>query len=83
MVCLASYRCVEHDYLSREEIIDGKWVRTTKQPDIERLTQSTHAHLLTFAVLFALTGLTFAFTSYWGIVRCVLAPAVLVVKLTC
>jgi leucyl-tRNA synthetase len=24
MVCLTSYRCVEHDYLSREEIVDGK-----------------------------------------------------------
>jgi len=63
-----------------QEIIDGKWVRTAKQPDIERLTQSTHAHLLTFAVLFAMTGLTFAFTSYWSIVRCVLAPAVLLAQ---
>ena len=63
-----------------QEIIDGKWVRTAKQPDIERLTQSTHAHLLTFAVLFAMTGLTFAFTSYWRTVRCVLAPAVLVAQ---
>ena len=62
------------------EVIDGKWVRTAKQPDIERLTQSTHAHLLTFAVLFAMTGLTFAFTSYWGIVRCVLAPVVLIAQ---
>ena len=63
-----------------QEIIDGKWVRTAKQPDIERLTQSTHAHLLTFAVLFAMTGLTFAFTSYWSIVRCVLAPVVLIAQ---
>ncbi len=62
------------------EIIDGKWVRTAKQPDIERLTQSTHAHLLTFAVLFAMTGLTFAFTSYWRSVRCVLAPVVLIAQ---
>ena len=59
------------------EIIDGKWVRSTKQTSVEHLTQSTHAHLLTFAILFALTGLGFAFTTYWTGVRLVLAPIVL------
>ncbi len=62
------------------EIIDGKWVRSAKQPDIERLTQSTHAHLLTFAILFALTGLTFSFTTYWAGIRAVLGPIVLVAQ---
>ena len=62
------------------EIIDGKWVRSTKQTSVERLTQSTHAHLLTFAILFAMTGLTFAFTTYWAGIRAFLAPIVLLAQ---
>ena len=41
------------------------------------LTQSTHAHLLTFAVLWAVTGLVIAFSSYPGWIRNWLAPIVL------
>jgi hypothetical protein len=63
-----------------QELIDGKWVRSTRQLSLEALTQSTHAHLLSFAVLFALTGLTFAFTSYGGLVRGFLGPLVLVAQ---
>ncbi len=62
------------------EIIDGKWVRSTKQTSVEHLTQSTHAHLLTFAILFAMTGLTFAFTTHWAGVRAFLAPIVLLAQ---
>ncbi len=62
------------------EIIDGKWVRSTKQTSVEHLTQSTHAHLLTFAILFAMTGLTFAFTTYWAGIRAFLAPIVLLAQ---
>ena len=62
------------------EIIDGKWVRSTKQTSVERLTQSTHAHLLSFAILFAMTGLTFAFTTYWAGIRAFLAPIVLLAQ---
>jgi len=62
------------------EIIDGKWVRSTKQTSVEHLTQSTHAHLLTFAILFALTGLTFAFSTYWAGIRAVLGPIVLIAQ---
>jgi hypothetical protein len=47
---------------------------------IEKLTQSTHAHLLSFAVLYCLTGLIFAFTSYPGFIRGVVAPLVLVAQ---
>ncbi len=47
---------------------------------IEKLTQSTHAHLLSFAVLYCLTGLIFAFTSYPAPIRFVVAPLVLVVQ---
>jgi cytochrome c553 len=62
------------------ELIDGKWVRSSRQVTVEGLTQSTHAHLLSFAVLFTLTGLVFAFTSYPGIVRGVLGPVVLLAQ---
>lgn len=58
---------------------DG-WVDSGKQISLEKLTQSTHAHLLSFAVLFGLTGLTFAFTSYPGVVRGTLGPVVLVAQ---
>ncbi len=47
---------------------------------IEKLTQSTHAHLLSFAVLWCVTGVIFAFTSYPALIRGVLGPLVLVVQ---
>jgi hypothetical protein len=59
---------------------DKKWVKSSKQMTVEGLTQSTHAHLLSFAVLFSLTGLTFAFTSYPAFVRCILGPIVVVAQ---
>jgi hypothetical protein len=58
-----------------------KWkVAKGKQLGVEALTQSTHAHLLTFSLLWAATGLVFAFTSYPGVIRCTLAPIVLVAQ---
>jgi len=54
------------------------WVRVCEPISIDKLTQSTHAHLLSFAVLFALTGLVFAFTSYPTTLRCLIGPWVLV-----
>lgn len=60
---------------------DGKWLKNSpRQMGVEGLTQSTHAHLLSFAVLFTLTGLVFAFTSYPGWFRALLAPLVLVAQ---
>jgi cytochrome c553 len=56
----------------------GDWVKVQEPIGMEKLTQSTHAHLLSFAVLFALTGLVFAFTSYYTWLRCLLGPWVLV-----
>jgi hypothetical protein len=47
----------------------------------EALIQSTHVHLLSFSMLYGLTGLIFAFTSYPGIVRAVIAPLPLVAQL--
>jgi len=60
----------------------GGWVRVEEPISLEKLTQSTHAHLLSFAVLFSLTGLVFAFTSYPTFLRCLLGPAVLVAIVT-
>ncbi|MCZ2341765.1 MAG: hypothetical protein LC104_08205 [Bacteroidales bacterium] len=67
------------------EVITGKfgekWVRSGKQVTIDGLTQSTHAHLLSFAVLFTLTGLITALSSLPGIVRGILAPIVLLAQI--
>lgn len=49
-----------------------------RQLDVDALTQSTHAHLLTFSLLWAATGLVFAFTSYPGFIRFFIAPLVLI-----
>ncbi|HVK13620.1 MAG TPA: hypothetical protein VM597_33040 [Gemmataceae bacterium] len=58
-----------------------KWkVAKGKQLGVEALTQSTHAHLLTFSLLWAATGLIFAFTSHSLTLRCTLAPVVLVAQ---
>jgi hypothetical protein len=47
---------------------------------VEALTQSTHAHLLSFSVLFCLTGLIFSLTQYPKAIRLVGAPIVLVAQ---
>jgi hypothetical protein len=62
------------------EVLPGGWVRTSGQMSIDALTQSTHAHLLSFSMLFALTGLAFAFTGYSRGIRLVIAPLVLVAQ---
>ena len=65
-----------------QEVLPGGWVRSSKQMTIESLTQSTHAHLLSFAVLFTLTGVIFSLTGYPGIIRGVVAPIVLLAQVT-
>ena len=66
------------------EIIEGmfgeRWIRSGKQVSIEGLTQSTHAHLLSFAMLFMLTGLLFALSPYPAWLRLLLAPTVLLAQ---
>jgi hypothetical protein len=47
----------------------------------EALIQSTHVHLLSFSMLYALTGIIFAFTNLPGLVRAVIAPLPLVAQL--
>lgn len=58
----------------------GGWVDSGRQISLEKLTQSTHAHLLSFAVLFSCTGLIFAFTGLPGIVRGTVGPLVLIAQ---
>ena len=53
---------------------------TSRQMSLEHLTQTTHLHLLSFCVLWMLTGLIFAFSSYPTWVRCILAPVVLLAQ---
>jgi hypothetical protein len=57
------------------------YVPSPRQVSVEKLTQSTHAHLLSFSMLFALTGLCFAFTSYPRFIRMIVAPMVLVFQI--
>lgn len=52
----------------------GAWVKVEEPVSVTKLTQSTHAHLLSFAVLFSLTGLIFACSSYPTVLRVVLGP---------
>jgi hypothetical protein len=51
-----------------------------KQLSIEALTQSTHAHLLSFSMLWALTGICFAFSGRSYRMRCLISPLVLIVQ---
>jgi hypothetical protein len=63
-----------------DEILPGGYIRSPRQMTIEGLTQSTHAHLLSFAVLFTFTGLIFAFSSYPTVLKCTLGPIVLLAQ---
>lgn len=48
---------------------------------LTKLAQSTHLHLLSFAMLYGLTGLIFSLTSYAGWVRMLIGPWPLVLQL--
>ncbi len=54
--------------------------RTSRQMSLESLTQTTHLHLLSFCMLWMLTGVIFAFSSYWKWFRCIVAPLVLLAQ---
>jgi len=51
-----------------------------RQIGVESLTQSTHAHLLSFSMLWALTGIVFAFSNNSYFLRCLLSPIVLIAQ---
>ncbi len=53
---------------------------TSRQMSVEALTQTTHLHLLSFCMLWMLTGVIFAFSSCWKWFRCVVAPLVLLAQ---
>ena len=61
-------------FMTVEAAPAGEWVKVEEPISLTKLTQSTHAHLLSFSVLFSLTGLVFAFSSYPVWARCVLGP---------
>lgn len=66
----------------KEKTAEERWDDAKgRQINVEHLTQSTHAHLLTFSMLWALTGLTFAFTGYAYRLRCMLAPLTLMAQI--
>lgn len=54
------------------------YIKVEEPISISKLTQSTHAHLLSFAMLFSLTGLVFAFSSWPKWMRVILGPWVVV-----
>lgn len=54
------------------------YVKVEEPLSTTKLAQSTHAHLLSFATLFSLTGLIFAFSSYPKVARLILGPWVVV-----
>jgi hypothetical protein len=54
-------------------------VKNTRM-DLGSLAQTTHVHLLGFSMLYGLTGLILAFSSYPLIVRCFLCPLPLVAQ---
>jgi hypothetical protein len=68
------------DVPKADEVLTGGWVRSNRQMSVDALTQSTHAHLLSFSMLFALTGLAFAYTSYSRPLRLIFAPLVLIAQ---
>lgn len=56
-------------------------VETSSGMSLTKLAQTTHVHLLGFSMLYCLTGLVFAFTSYPGWVRAIFGPFPLVAQL--
>lgn len=58
------------------------YIKVEEPISISKLTQSTHAHLLSFATLFSLTGLIFALSSWPAWVRVVVGPSVVVAIFT-
>src|SRR5262249_23902977 len=54
--------------------------RTSRQMSVTGLAETTHVHLLSFCMLWMLTGVIFAFSSYWKWLRCILAPPVLLAQ---
>jgi hypothetical protein len=56
-------------------------VQTASAMSLTKLAQTTHVHLLGFSMLYGLTGLVLAFSSYPMLLRCVLCPLPLLAQL--
>jgi hypothetical protein len=63
-----------------EQILPYVRVQQTQAMSLTKLAQTTHVHLLGFSMLYGLTGLLFAFTSYPAFVRVLLCPLPLLVQ---
>ncbi|VTS05756.1 hypothetical protein [Tuwongella immobilis] len=75
----AAYPLETYDQLKKYLVVkESGDPAKAKQISVEQLTQSTHAHLLSFSMLYLLTGVIFAFSSYPIWMRVGLAPIVLV-----
>lgn len=72
----ASYPLETMEHIQKYAKIDTGGGRVS----LDKLAQTTHAHLLSFAVLFTFTGLLFALTNYPALIRVVLSPVVLVAQ---
>lgn len=61
--------------------VGGPYIPSGSTMSVADLTRSTHAHALSFAVLFCLTGLIYAHTSQPAFLRGMLAPIVLLAQM--
>lgn len=64
----------------KQEVFDfggQMYVKNDKQTSLDKLAQSTHAHLFGFSMLYALTGIILAFTKYPNIVKLIFCPLAL------
>ncbi len=64
-----------------EEIKPYVTVKESTPMELRKLAQTTHVHLLGFSMLYGLTGLILAFSSYPGWLRAILCPLPLLVQL--
>lgn len=62
-----------HDYCEVETAGPGM--------SLTKLAETTHVHLLSFSMLYGLTGLIFAFTTYPVLVRLIISPLALLAQL--
>lgn len=60
---------------------EGSILASSGGKSLQKLALSTHVHLLGFSVLYGMTGLIFAFTSYPGWFRLLVAPLALLAQI--
>jgi hypothetical protein len=78
----ANRAAAQFPLMSFDEIESYTEVETTGGGmSLKKLAQSTHVHLLAFSMLYGLTGLIVAFTSYPGWFRIILGPLTLIAQL--